>query len=552
MADFEETLKIVVKTQDETTAVVKKIDGELGKISKRQQTLATETGKVAKAFGGLGDVFGLIIKRSPYILGADILARVAGFRNLADLTNKSLQATSDALDSVIGKLTGYTAAVRAAEDGLDQLKKQIEDLRAAEAKGRNVVDVGFGLPLRLPPGFEKDIVRLQEVARLRQTLIDLAFKDVESVSVNRAGDVSTIIKKVARSDVEANTLRIQAVQQLQSEYDTWRTMLENVARAETAQAAAAKEAAKAEEDRARALESMQRTWKQSSTVQWSKTPFLTQAGVGMATGAVGEFVAEASARAHAKALAEVNRIGMQALMTDRARELTLRTINSVAQIGKQIALDTLLIRKQEAEVGYNVVTSEKWKGGLSGGFERINATLNVQKQMWEDIASTIQYNVGAAIGAILTDIRDAEDVMKNLLRALQQGINMAIGQAAAGWLFGSKSAKGNIFSGGNVMPFARGGIVSGPTVFPMRSGVGLMGEAGPEAIVPLRRGPDGSLGVESSGGTSVNLTLNVGSLDPRGAAEVIMANLDTISNGIASAIAAGSNRNLRAAVAGVR
>lgn len=44
------------------------------------------------------------------------------------------------------------------------------------------------------------------------------------------------------------------------------------------------------------------------------------------------------------------------------------------------------------------------------------------------------------------------------------------------------SAKGNVFMGGNVIPFARGGIVTRPTQFPMA----LMGEAGPEAIVPLR------------------------------------------------------------------
>ncbi len=48
------------------------------------------------------------------------------------------------------------------------------------------------------------------------------------------------------------------------------------------------------------------------------------------------------------------------------------------------------------------------------------------------------------------------------------------------------SAKGNVFAGGNVVPFARGGVVDTPTVFPMRRGYGLVGEAGREAVVPLR------------------------------------------------------------------
>ncbi|WP_065331210.1 phage tail tape measure protein [Tritonibacter mobilis] len=61
-------------------------------------------------------------------------------------------------------------------------------------------------------------------------------------------------------------------------------------------------------------------------------------------------------------------------------------------------------------------------------------------------------------------------------------------------------ADGAAFSQGKVTPFARGGVVSSPTHFPMRGGLGLMGEAGPEAILPLARGHDGSLGVKTQGG----------------------------------------------------
>lgn len=62
------------------------------------------------------------------------------------------------------------------------------------------------------------------------------------------------------------------------------------------------------------------------------------------------------------------------------------------------------------------------------------------------------------------------------------------------------AAKGRVFDHSNVVPFARGGIVRRPTLFPFANGTGLMGEAGPEAIMPLRRGRNGALGVEASGG----------------------------------------------------
>jgi tetratricopeptide (TPR) repeat protein len=69
-------------------------------------------------------------------------------------------------------------------------------------------------------------------------------------------------------------------------------------------------------------------------------------------------------------------------------------------------------------------------------------------------------------------------------------------------------AKGGVFQNGNVTKFAGGGVVNKPTSFPMKNGSGLMGEAGPEAIMPLRRMGNGRLGVES-GGQAPGVTVNV-------------------------------------------
>ena len=72
-------------------------------------------------------------------------------------------------------------------------------------------------------------------------------------------------------------------------------------------------------------------------------------------------------------------------------------------------------------------------------------------------------------------------------------------------------AKGGAFAENGVQLFAKGGVVNTPKLFKFANGgvpsLGMMGEAGPEAIMPLKRGPDGRLGV--SGGGGVNVTVNV-------------------------------------------
>jgi phage-related minor tail protein len=104
--------------------------------------------------------------------------------------------------------------------------------------------------------------------------------------------------------------------------------------------------------------------------------------------------------------------------------------------------------------------------------------------------------------------------------ALQQGMRplqtlaSSLFSSALGGLSGVVPfAKGGV--PGQVTPFAAGGVVSSPTYFPMGGNrMGLMGEAGAEAIMPLRRGADGTLGVAAGGSqTPVNITFNIETRD---------------------------------------
>jgi phage-related minor tail protein len=100
--------------------------------------------------------------------------------------------------------------------------------------------------------------------------------------------------------------------------------------------------------------------------------------------------------------------------------------------------------------------------------------------------------------------------------SLTGGLNSLLGG-----LFGNSGTsaanpgKGLAAAMGAIKPFAAGGVIGTPTYFPLGSGgLGLAGEAGPEAIMPLTRGPDGRLGVATSGGGGANVTVNVATPDP--------------------------------------
>jgi hypothetical protein len=159
------------------------------------------------------------------------------------------------------------------------------------------------------------------------------------------------------------------------------------------------------------------------------------------------------------------------------------------------------------------------------GIKANTAELLAQNQAYENqqkaIALMDQFRQGAvnALTEFVTGAKSAKDALKDFFNELAQEITQAIakkwmeqlfgqqgtsqgGSAGGGWfsaiaaMFGGGSANGNAFAGGNAMAFASGGIVNRTTAFGMSGGrFGIMGEAGPEAILPLHRGPDGKLGV---------------------------------------------------------
>jgi phage-related minor tail protein len=112
----------------------------------------------------------------------------------------------------------------------------------------------------------------------------------------------------------------------------------------------------------------------------------------------------------------------------------------------------------------------------------------------------------ALTGALTSAVRGGKG-LDDVLRSA--GLRMTEIALSAG-LKPLEGAIGSLISGvtGGVTAFADGGVVSSPTYFPMAGGTGLMGEAGAEAILPLKRGADGTLGVAGGGG-GMNVVFNV-------------------------------------------
>jgi len=139
------------------------------------------------------------------------------------------------------------------------------------------------------------------------------------------------------------------------------------------------------------------------------------------------------------------------------------------------------------------------------------SAFDITKQVEESFVNAFQGMEDALVKFVQTgklNFRDlANSIIADLTRML---VRYAVVQPLFFGLFpGLKpSAKGNVFAGNKIVPYAKGGVVSRPTIFPMADGMGLMAEQGPEAVMPLKRGRGGRLGVEASGGVG-NIVVNV-------------------------------------------
>lgn len=137
----------------------------------------------------------------------------------------------------------------------------------------------------------------------------------------------------------------------------------------------------------------------------------------------------------------------------------------------------------------------------------------------------------------------SETLLKSALKPLQSGLSSLLGtgvRTLTGLITGGLSGGLGGLGGGAlpVTPFADGGVVAAPSYFPLGRGLGLMGERGAEAILPLSRGPDGRLGVRAGGEARRALSVTVQVSTPDAAS--FRRSEAQVSAAVARAVARGS------------
>jgi hypothetical protein len=230
-----------------------------------------------------------------------------------------------------------------------------------------------------------------------------------------------------------------------------------------------------------------------------------------------------------------------AILRDLTDQLNLLHMNNVEQATfnqlKNLSIDdqkkwhgAVLAANQALEDQNRIIqVQDSLRGDVQSFFTDIMDGSKSAKQAFKDLVNSIVADISRMVSQMITARLFGQQGQSGG-GSMGGGIFGLLGNLFGGGSNGSfaanglpGSAKGNIFDSGNIVPFARGGVVSQPTMFPMANGMGIMGEGGnPEGVLPLKRDRSGNLGVivaNGGGGVVQNIYVQ-GTVNQRTAQQI--------------------------------
>jgi hypothetical protein len=237
---------------------------------------------------------------------------------------------------------------------------------------------------------------------------------------------------------------------------------------------------------------------------------------GGARGKISEIEASETER---KGLEEANKKGPTSETGQEALDKLVRETESrrrlVELTEEQVRYEELLFKIQETNAGKRDPLSQKELEAAAKKIYLIEEQTRVieeQNKVQEALASTIENSMENAFMSMVDGTKSVKDAFKSMAADIIKELYrvLVVKRMVSGITSFLGFADGGTFSGGSqIQAYANGGVVGGPTTFPMAGGkTGLMGEAGPEAIMPLKRGANGKLGVQMEGGGGDTIVVN--------------------------------------------
>ncbi|PNK59916.1 phage tail tape measure C-terminal domain-containing protein [Psychrobacter sp. FDAARGOS_221] len=212
---------------------------------------------------------------------------------------------------------------------------------------------------------------------------------------------------------------------------------------------------------------------------------------------------------------ETSLIGKQADEVERLR-FERNLLNQAEQAGitlSEQATQKIIAQREELielRKQQQALQDNNWVDGLQSGFQSLSdgakslnetmqqATTGAFNKMSDSFSNFVATGKGSFKDLTASIL---QDISKMLIKfAMLRVAKMAVGMFEDGGAFAGSGllelAKGGAFNNQGIQYYANGDIFNKPTAFRHAGGLGVMGEAGPEAVMPLTRGPNGKLGVQ--------------------------------------------------------